>query len=118
MNFQQASFERVAPEYEQATHDENHVGVAPATEMSRAEMWERMGALRNQAEPTWTSHPVTVSNEMNGVANDELENQRRNLHHEATTELEKYQRHGHEHLQEYQQGVRRHLSKSNKLPKS
>ena len=57
------------------------------TEMSRAEMWERMGALENQAAPTWTSHHVTQLNEMNGVASDVLENQTRRLLNEATMEL-------------------------------
>ena len=55
----QSGFERAAQEYEQAAHDEVHVAVAQATEMSRAEMRERMGALENHAAQTWTSHQVT-----------------------------------------------------------
>ena len=47
---------------------------------------------------------------MNGVAGDALENLRRSLLSEATMELESHQRQSHEHLQEYKQGVRRHLS--------
>ena len=35
-----------------------------ATDMSLAEMWERMGAIENQAEQKWTSHQVTLLNEM------------------------------------------------------
>ena len=56
-----------AQEYKQAARDEENVAVA-VTEMSRAEMRERMGALENQAAPTWTSHQVTQLNEMIGVA--------------------------------------------------
>ena len=69
-----------------------------------------MGALENQAEQTWTSHQVTLLNEMNCVASDALEKKRRNLLKEATTELERHQRQRHEHLQDYQQSVRRHVS--------
>ena len=49
-------------------------------------------------------------NEMNSVAGDAVENQRRSLLTEATTQLKRHQRQNHDHLQEYQQGVRRHLS--------
>ena len=73
-------------------------------------MRERVGALENQAEQTWTSHQVTLLNEMTSVPSDALENQRRSLLNEATAELQRHQRQSHEHLQEYQQGVRRHVS--------
>ena len=56
LNFQHAGFGRVAQEYEQTARDEVHVAVPQASEMSRAEMRETMGALENQAEQTWTSH--------------------------------------------------------------
>ena len=69
-----------------------------------------MGALENQAEQTWTSHQVTLLNEMNCVASDELENKRRSSLNEATTELERHQRQRHEHLQDCHQSVRRHVS--------
>ena len=42
-------------------------------------MRERMGALENQAEATWTSHHVTLVNEMKSVASDALENQRKSF---------------------------------------
>ena len=47
---------------------------------------------------------------MKSVAGDALENQRRSLLNDATAELQRHQRQSSEHLQEYQQGVRRHLS--------
>ena len=58
LNFQQASFERAAQEYEQAARDEVHVALAQDTEMSGAEMRERLEAVENQAEQTWTAHQV------------------------------------------------------------
>ena len=54
------------------------------------------GALENQAEQTWTSHQVTLLNEKNSVVGDALENQRRSLLNEATTELQRHQRQSHE----------------------
>ena len=81
-----------------------------ATEMSRAVMLARMGALEQRAEQTWTPHQDTLWNEVNSVAGDALENQRRSLLSEATTELQRHPGQSHKHLQEYQQGVRRHLS--------
>ena len=98
-------FERAAQEYEQAARAEVHGAVAQA-EMS-AEMWERMCALGNQAKQPWTSHQVTVLNEMSCVA--DLENQR-SLLNEATAELQGHQRQSHEHLQKCQHGVRRCMS--------
>ena len=68
LNFPQASFERAVQECEQATRDEVHVAVAQSTERPDAEMRKRMGALENQAEQTCTSHQITSSSEMNGVA--------------------------------------------------
>ena len=47
---------------------------------------------------------------MSDVAGDALENQRKSLLDEATPELQRLQRQSLEHLQEYQQSVRRHLS--------
>ena len=47
---------------------------------------------------------------MNSVASAALENQRRSLPNEATTEIQRHQRQKHEYLQEYQQIVRRHSS--------
>ena len=52
-------------------------------------MRERMGALENQAEQTWTSHRVTLLNKINSVAGDALDNQIRSLLNEATAELQK-----------------------------
>ena len=70
-------------------------------------MRDSLGALENQEEQTRSSHQVTLLYEMNGVAGDALDLQRGRLLKEATAEL---QRPCHEHLQEYQQGTRRHLS--------
>ena len=78
--------------------------------MSEAEMRERMGALENQEEQTWTEHQVTLLNDMKSVAGDAMENQIRSLLNEASAELHRHQRQTHEHLQAYHQGVRRHLS--------
>ena len=47
--------------------------VAQATEMSRATTLERMGALENEAEQTWTYHQATLLNEMDSVASSALE---------------------------------------------
>ena len=63
LNFQQAGFERAAQEPEHAARDEVHAELAQATEMSTAEMQERMEALENQAVQTWTSSFVTVWDE-------------------------------------------------------
>ena len=95
---------------EQAARDDGHFVVAQATEMSSEEMREIMGALENQAKQVWTSHQVKLLNEMHSVASDAQQNQRRSLLGEETTELQRHQWHSHEHLQESQQGVRRHLS--------
>ena len=57
----------------------------------------------------WTSHQVTLLNEMSSVGSDAMKNLRTSLLNEATMELQRNQRHSHE-LQEYQQGVRRHVS--------
>ena len=38
-----------------------------------------MGALENQSDQAWTSHQVSLLHEMNHVAGDALENQRRSL---------------------------------------
>ena len=78
--------------------------------MSGAEMQEMVGALKNQGEQNWTCHQVVQLNEMNSVAGDALENQRRSLLSEATAELQRHQRQSHKHPRNYQQGVRRHLS--------
>ena len=59
---------------------------------------------------TWTSHQVTLLNEMNSVAGDALENQRRSLLNKATAELQQHQRQSHQHLHDNQNGVRRHLA--------
>ena len=87
-HFKQAS-KRATQEYEHATRDEVDVAVAQTTEMSRAEKRERMGALENQADQTWTSHQVTSLNEMNSVATDALESHRRSLLSEATADLQR-----------------------------
>ena len=84
--------------------------VAQVTEICRAVLRERMDALDNQAEQTWTSHQVTLLDEMDGVAGDALESHGRSLLNEATTERQRHQRQGHEHLLECQQGARRFLS--------
>ena len=47
---------------------------------------------------------------MESVASDALENQRRSLLFGAPAELKRHERHGHEHMQEYRQGVWNHLS--------
>ena len=64
----QAGFERGAREHEQAARDEFHVVSARDTEMSRAEVLARMGALERRAEQSLTSHQVMSLDEMNGVA--------------------------------------------------
>ena len=51
-----------------------------------------MGAHESRAELTWTSHQVMSLNEMDIVAGDALENQRKSLLNEATTERERGQR--------------------------
>ena len=61
-------------------------------------MREIMGAFENQSDQAWTSHQVTLWHEMNRVAGDALENQRRSLLDEATAELQRHQRQSHEHL--------------------
>ena len=94
-SFQKASFERAIQECGQPTRDEIHVAIARSTEMSRAEMRKRMGALENQAEQTWTSHQITSLSEMNGVASIALENLRRSLLSEATAERQKHQKQSH-----------------------
>ena len=70
LKFQQSVFERATQEFGQAARDEVHASAAQATEMYRAEMWDRMGARENQAEQIRTSHQVTLLNEMNSVAGD------------------------------------------------
>ena len=75
-------------------------------------MRDRMGAPGNPAEQAWTSHQVTLLNEMNGVAGGVLEHKRRSLLNEATTELQRHQRQRHEHQQEYQKFNKK--SKSNR----
>ena len=50
---------------------------------------------------------VAQDTELFRVAGDALENQRRSLLNEPTAELGGHHRQNHEHLQEYQQGVRR-----------
>ena len=94
MNYQQAGFERAAPEYEQAARDQVHVAVVRATDMTRAEMLAGM--------QSWTSHQVTSLDELNGVACDALETLRRNLLSEAISEQQRHQQQHREHLQEYQ----------------
>ena len=74
--------ERADQEYEHAARDEVHVAVAQATEMSRAGMRTRMGALENQA-------------------GDALEIQRRSSLHEAKAEIQIHQKQSQEHLQEF-----------------
>ena len=69
-----------------------------------------MSALENQAEQTSTSHQVMSLNEIKSVASDAQKNQRRSLLNEATIELQRHRSQSHEHLEEYQQGGRRHLS--------
>ena len=89
-----SGFERVAQEYEQAARDEVHVAVAQAADKSRAEIWERMVALENQAEQTWTSHSFCIIE----------------WAEHSPRRLQKHQRQSYELLQEYHQGVRRDLS--------
>ena len=115
LNFQQAGFEGAVQEYDQAVCGEVHVALAQATDMPRAEVRERTSALENQAEQTWTSHQIMFLNEMNGAAGDALDNQRRSLLNDATAELQRHQRQNHQHLQEYQQGLRRHLSEGSQV---
>ena len=47
---------------------------------------------------------------MKSVAGDALENKRRSLLNEAKAELPRHQTQSHEHLHEFQQGVRRQMS--------
>ena len=88
-----------------------HVAVARATVMSGAEM---RTIIENQAEQIWTFHHVTLLNEMHSVDGDALENQTTSLLNEATAKFRRHQRQGHEHLQDYQQGGRRHWSEVQK----
>ena len=110
LKFQKDGFERAAQEYEQVTRDEVTVAVAQATEMSGAELLVRTNAIKQRAQQAWTSHEVTLLNEMNCVAGAALEMQRRYLLSEAISELQRHQRQNQEHLQEYQQDVQRHWS--------
>ena len=57
----------------QAARGEVHVAGTQATEMSRAEMRDTMGALEQRAQQTWTSHQVILFAESNSVAGDALE---------------------------------------------
>ena len=109
LNFQQAASKEQLKSMSRPTRDEVHVAVERATDMLRAEMQARMGALKNQAEQIWSSHQVFSLSEMNRVGGDALENQRRSLLNKATAERQRHQRQNTEYLPEYQQGVRRHL---------
>ena len=60
LDFQQAGFGIAAQEYEQAAHDEVHVTVAQATDVSRAEMRQRMGALWKSSRATLYSSSSCV----------------------------------------------------------
>ena len=63
-NFHQAGFEKnAAQESERAARDEVHVAVALATEMFRAKVLARMGALEQRPEQSWTSHSVMLLDE-------------------------------------------------------
>ena len=77
LNFQQAGIQRAAQENEPADRGEDHVAVGRATKLSGAEMRTKKGALENQAEQTYTSHQVKLVDEMNVVAGDAVENQRK-----------------------------------------
>ena len=68
---------------------------AQASEMSGAEKRTILGALETQADQPWRSHQVMFVNDMNS--------------NEATVKLQRHQRQSYDHLQEYQQGVRRYL---------
>ena len=56
------------------------------------------------------SHQVALLNENKSVAGDASEHQRIHLLSEANSELQRYGRQSYEHLQDCQQGVRRHVS--------
>ena len=81
-----------------------------ATELSRAEMLAREGALEQRAEHSWTSHQVILLDEMNSVEGDALEFEKRNLLSEADAELQRHQRQSQGNLQEHQQDAQRRLS--------
>ena len=108
LSLHHAVFERAAHEYEQSGRDEVHVAVARQTEMT-----ERMCTLGNQAEHTRISHQVTLFNEVNGVAGDALENQRRSLFSEATAEASNAKITS---MCQYLQGVRRFVRSATRSP--
>ena len=110
LSFQQAGFERAAQEYKQAARDEVPFAVAQAIEMSGAEMRREEWMLpKIKQSHTWISYQVMLLNDTNSVAGDALKNQRRSFVSEARQRLHRHQRQSHEHLQECQQGVQRHL---------
>ena len=60
-----------------------NIAVVRSTEVSRANMLAIIGALEQRAEQSWTFLQVIRLDEMNTVAGDALETQRRNLLSEA-----------------------------------
>ena len=82
-----------------------HVAVARPRTCSKRTWLARMGALEHRAEQPWDFHQVG----MNSVAGDALENQRRNLLSEPNSKIQRHRWPNQVRLQEYQQGVQRHL---------
>ena len=96
--------ERSAHNFEQAAGDEGLVGVAC---INHRNVWSSRRSSRANLD---LSSSFVIERETRSVAGESLENQRRSLLSEATADLPRHQRHSRKHLQEYQQGGRRHLS--------
>ena len=111
LNFRQAGFERAAQEDEQAARDEVHVAVAQATKMSGEELRERRGCCRKSSSTNLdalSSYAIEERDEWSRTRR--TGKQRRSLLNEATAALQRHQGQSHEHPQECQQSVQRHLS--------
>ena len=95
----QAGYERAAQDCEQAARDEVHVAVAQDIEMSGAEM--RENAVLSKMNGSKSGLPIKFCylKDMNSVAGDALENERRSLLNEATAKLQRHQGQNQEHLQ-------------------
>ena len=73
-------------------------------------MREIMGALGMSSRANLDVSTSYDVEEMNGVVGAGLENERRRLLNDSTTEPQKHPKQSHEHLQEYHHRVRRHSS--------
>ena len=77
LNFQRAGFERAAQKYEHTALNEVDAAVARDTDMSRAEMLARLGALEQRAGFLDFSSCLSVGRDENRVASDALETHRK-----------------------------------------